>query len=402
MKKLYALLTAYGNTIMLGLAAIPVGVAAGLVDSLFGRVLLELTEVRLAHPYALIPFLALAGAAIVWCMRRLGGASVKGMTLIFEAGHGVTDDIPLRLIPLAIGGTWLTHLFGGSSGREGVAVQIGGTIGHAVGKELPLKNAGRLMLIAGMAAGFAGLFRTPLAATFFAIEVLTAGVLEYRAIFPAMVAAFVASRTSGLCGLGKFTFALSGALSPTLETGARLIVLGAAFGITGGLFAWTMHRIKDGLARLFPHPLVRVLTVGACLSVLSLLCWGGRYSGVSTQLIGLAFEGKAFPWDFALKALFTIVTLSAGFLGGEVVPLFVTGATLGSVIGPLIGLPPAYAAALGCVAVFGGATNTLLGPIVIGGEIFGFAHLPYIFVACTVAYVCNGNSSIYKLQKGRF
>ena len=401
MNKLYKLLTTYGNTLMLGLAAIPVGVAAGLVDSLFGRVLLYLTDVRLAHPFALIPFLGLAGVAIVWCFRRLGGASVKGMTLIFEAGHGVADDIPLRLIPLAIGGTWLTHLFGGSSGREGVAVQIGGTIGHATGKVLPIVDAERLMLIAGMAAGFAGLFRTPLAATFFAIEVLTAGKLEYRAIFPAMVAAFIASRTSGICGLGKFTFALPGMLSPTLTTGVQLIVLGALFGIVGGLFAWTMHKVKDGLAAAVPDPFIRVLTVGAALSILSLVCWNGRYSGVSTQLIGLAFEDKALPWDFALKAIFTIVTLSAGFLGGEVVPLFVTGATLGAVIGPLIGLPAAYAAALGCVAVFGGATNTLLGAIVIGGEIFGFAHLPNIFVVCVVAYVCNGNSSIYRLQKGR-
>ena len=401
MKKRNELLAAYGALIVLGLAAVPVGIAAGLADALFGRGVLLFTEIRLAHPYWFIPFLGVAGVGLVWCLRTIGGASAKGMTLIFEAGHGVADEIPLRLIPLAISGTWLTHLFGGSSGREGVAVQIGGTIGHCLGRRLPVKDAGRLMLIAGMAAGFAGLFRTPLAATFFAIEVLTAGALEYRAIFPAMVAAFVASGTSGLCGLGKFTFALSGAPAATLVTGAQLIALGAAFGIVGGLFAWTMHTVKDGLSRLIPAPLARVFLVGSAVAAVSLLCWNGRYSGVSTQLIGLAFEGKAFPWDFALKALFTIVTLSAGFMGGEVVPLFVTGATLGSVLGPLVGLPPAFAAALGCVAVFGGATNTLLAPIAISGEIFGFGHLPLIFVVCTTAYVCNGNSSIYSLQKGR-
>jgi len=398
MKKL---LSAYGTTLLLGLAALPVGVAAGAADALFGHGVLFVTKLRLAHPYWFIPFLGLAGLVLAWCLRTFGGKSTKGMTLIFEAGHGVADEIPLRLIPLAIGGTWLSHLFGGSTGREGVAVQIGGTIGHAVGRMLPVRDAGRLMLIAGMAAGFAGLFRTPVAATFFAIEVLTAGTLEYRAIFPAMVAAFVASRASGTLGLGKFTFDLASTLSPTFATGGRLIALGLIFGVAGGLFAWTMHHVKDGLAKLIPNPLWRALLVGTTLSVLSLLCWEGRYSGVSTQLIGEAFAGKAFPWDFALKAMFTIFTLSAGFLGGEVVPLFVTGATLGSLAGPLIGLPVQASAALGCVAVFGGATNTLLGPIIIGGEIFGFTHLPFIFVVCTVAYVCNGNSSIYRLQKGR-
>ena len=398
MKKL---LSAYGTTLLLGLAALPVGVAAGAADALFGHGVLFVTKLRLAHPYWFIPFLGLAGLALAWCLRTFGGKSTKGMTLIFEAGHGVADEIPLRLIPLAIGGTWLSHLFGGSTGREGVAVQIGGTIGHAVGRMLPVRDAGRLMLIAGMAAGFAGLFRTPVAATFFAIEVLTAGTLEYRAIFPAMVAAYVASRASGTLGLGKFTFDLASTLSPTFATGGRLIALGLIFGVAGGLFAWAMHHIKDGLAKLIPNPLWRALLVGTALSVLSLLCWEGRYSGVSTNLIGEAFAGKTFPWDFALKALFTIFTLSAGFLGGEVVPLFVTGATLGSLAGPLIGLPVQASAALGCVAVFGGATNTLLGPIIIGGEIFGFTHLPFIFVVCTVAYVCNGNSSIYRLQKGR-
>ena len=223
------LLTAYGTTLLFGLAALPVGVAAGAADALFGRGVLVFTELRLAHPYWFIPFLGIAGVGIVWCLRRFGGPSVKGMTLIFEAGHGVTDDIPLRLIPLAIGGTWLSHLFGGSTGREGVAVQIGGTIGHNVGRRLPVQGASRLMLIAGMAAGFAGLFRTPVAATFFAIEVLTAGTLEYRAIFPAMVAAFVASRVSGALGLGKFTFELTASLPQTFAMGGRLIVLGLVF-----------------------------------------------------------------------------------------------------------------------------------------------------------------------------
>ncbi len=391
---------AYRNMVLLMLAAVPVGLAAGLVGVFFGVVLSWMTSTRLAHPYALIPFLGVGGAIIAWLFQRLGGKSVKGMTLIFEAGHGLSDDIPLRLIPLAICGTWLTHLFGGSSGREGVALQIGGTIGHAAGKFLPsLKDASRLLLIAGMAAGYAALFRTPMTATFFAIEVFTAGVLEYRAIMPAMVAAFTASFLSGILGWEGFVYNLTGTLEISPITAARLIFIGALFGVIGGVFAWGLHHTKDALTRLLPSPVWRSLVVGTAVGVLLLLCWGGRYSGSSAELIVAAIEGRSYRCDFILKAVLTILTLSAGFLGGEVVPLFATGATFGAMVGPMIGLPMPFAAALGSSAVFCGATNTLLGAIAVGCELFGFAHMPLFFVVCATAYVCNGNASIYQLQK---
>ncbi len=390
---------AYRNMILLMLAAVPVGLAAGLVGVFFGTVLGWMTSTRLAHPYALIPFLGVGGAVIAWAFRRLGGKSVKGMSLIFEAGHGATDDIPLRLIPLAMCGTWLTHLFGGSSGREGVALQIGGTMGYAVGKALPLKNADRLLLIAGMAAGYAGLFRTPMTATFFAIEVFTAGYLEYRAIMPAMVAAFAASFLSGVLGWKPFVYPLAGTLELTPLTGARLIVIGAMFGVLGGVFAWALHHTRDALARLIPSPVLRSLIVGTALGALLLVFWGGRYSGSSAELIVEAIEGRSFRCDFILKAVLTVLTLAVGFLGGEVVPLFATGACFGALVGPSLGLPMPFAAALGSSAVFCGATNTLLGAIAVGCELFGFAHMPLFFIVCAAAYVCNGNASIYQLQK---
>ena len=184
---------AYRDTLLLTLIALPLGLAIGAMDALFGRVLLSVTAFRMAHVYSLLPFLGLVGVGIVWCYQKVGGTSGKGMTLLFEAGHGDTQDIPLRLIPLVMVSTWLTHLFGGSAGREGVAVQIGGTLAHSIGKRLPIPNAGKQLLLTGMAAGFAGLFRTPIAATFFALEVLTAGVLEYSALLPALVASFSAS-----------------------------------------------------------------------------------------------------------------------------------------------------------------------------------------------------------------
>lgn len=391
----------YRNTLILGLIALPLGLAIGAIDALFGRVLLALTDFRMEHVFYLLPFLGLVGVVIVWCYQKVGGTSSKGMTLLFEAGHGVTEDIPLRLIPLVMVSTWLTHLFGGSAGREGVAVQIGGTLAHSIGKRLPIPNAGRQLLIAGMAAGFAGLFRTPIAATFFALEVLTAGALEYSALFPALVASFTASACSGLLGLEKFTVALTDQVAFSAPLVGKLLLFGLLFGLVGGLFAWTLHKLKALFAHRLPNPLLRILVVGIAVSVFSLLCWGGRYSGLGTNLIAMSFDSGIFSWDFALKFIFTVVTLAAGFQGGEVTPLFSIGASLGVLLGTLFGLPTAFVAALGYAAVFGSASNTLLAPMLIGGEVFGFAYLPYFFVVCAMAYLCNGSNCIYPLQKGR-
>ena len=391
----------YRNTLILGLIALPLGLAIGAIDALFGRVLLALTAFRMEHAVYLLPFLGFVGVGIVWCYQKVGGTSGKGMTLLFEAGHGVTQDIPLRLIPLVMVSTWLTHLFGGSAGREGVAVQIGGTLAHSVGKRLPIPNAGRQLLIAGMAAGFAGLFRTPIAATFFALEVLTAGALEYAALFPALVASFTASACSGLLGLEKFTVALTDQVAFSAPLVGKLLLFGLLFGIIGGLFAWTLHKLKALFAQYLPNPLLRILVIGIAVSIFSLLCWGGRYSGLGTNLIAMSFDSGIFSWDFALKFAFTVVTLAAGFQGGEVTPLFSIGASLGVLLGTLFGLPTAFVAALGYAAVFGSASNTLLAPMLIGGEVFGFAYLPYFFIVCAMAYLCNGSNCIYPLQKGR-
>ncbi|MCE5234860.1 MAG: chloride channel protein [Eubacteriales bacterium] len=389
----------YRDILLITLIAVPIGVAVGAVDALFGRVLLWITDVRTEHIYWFLPFLGLAGVVILWCYLKFGGRSSKGMTLIFEAGHGASDTIPLRLVPLSMFGTWLTHLFGGSAGREGVAIQIGGTIAHRVSARVPLQNSGKLLLVTGMAAGFAGLFRTPIAATFFAIEVFTVGVLEHKAILPALAASFTASFVSGLCGLEKFSFALTDNIVFTWALIPQLLLLGVAFGVTGGLFSLSLRKTKDLLAKRLQNPILRIFLSGIAISCFSLLCWGGRYSGLGTNLISMSFGQGIYSWDFALKFLFTIATLSAGFQGGEVTPLFAIGASLGAALAPLIGLPPAFAAALGYAAVFGGATNTLIAPMLIGAEVFGFAYLPYFAAVCALAYVFNGDLSIYPLQK---
>ena len=390
----------YGTLIILGIIGIPIGAIIGAIDAIFGEVLLKITAIREMNPTYFIPFLPLVGIIIVYCYSKFGGKSSKGMNLVFEVAHGEEEEIPLRLIPFVISGTWLTHLFGGSAGREGVAVQIGATFSHYVGRKLPFKNASKIFLVTGMAAGFAGLFQTPIAALLFAMEVVVAGALEYQALFPAFTAAITASTVSGALGLEKFSFALTSEIAFDWSVFGKLIVAGIIFGIIGGLFAWSLKWTKKVLGDKFSNPIIRIAVMGVGLSILFLLLYNGRYSGLGTNLIQSSFQGEEiFAYDWFLKFILTILTLSVGFQGGEVTPLFSIGASLGVVLAKLLHLPIELVAALGYSSVFGGATNTLFAPIFIGGEVFGYAYLPYFFVVCTISYIFNMNKSIYSLQK---
>lgn len=391
----------YCGLLIMGAVAIPIGLIVGAIDAVFGRTLLAIGSFRDAHLALLLPFLALAGLAIAFCYKKWGKNTGRGMSLVFDVGHGREESISLRLVPLIMGGTWATHLFGGSAGREGVAVQIGATVSHWIGRKLPFKHPGNTFLLIGMAAGFAGLFRTPLAATVFALEVLVAGRLEYRALFPALIASLVASATSGALGLEKFEVALTATVSLDATGIARLAILGVVFGIVGGAFAWCLAHAKTLAGRLAPNPYVRIGVVGAALSILLFALWQGRYCGLGTNLISAAFANGVtiYSWDWIAKFILTIVTLAAGYQGGEVTPLFSIGASLGVTISGLVGIDPLLCAALGYAATFGGATNTLLAPIFIGCEVFGFSYLPAFFIVCTVAYLFNMDKSIYTLQE---
>ena len=388
------------RTLLIGAFSIIIGGIVGTLDAVFGRVLLGITDIRDAHPYYFIPFLAFAGIVIVFLYDRYGGKSSQGMGLLFSVGHDKEDKIPLRLVPFVTIGTWLTHLFGGSAGREGVAVQIGGTISYEIGRKLPIKNASKTFLLIGMAAGFGGLFRTPIAATFFAIEVLTIGVVEYAVIFPAFLAAYVSSVVSGKLGLEKFVYSIAYSASFGTEIVIKLILLGLAFGITGYVFAKGLQWGKKKIAKRLPNKYVRITTMGVLLSVMLLGLYMGRYAGLGTNLIYASFHGEnIYCYDWFLKLLFTLLTLVAGFQGGEVTPLFSIGASLGVILSGLVGMPIEFVAALGYAAVFGSATNTMLAPIFIGGEVFGFSNMPYFVIVCMVAFSINKNTSIYAGQK---
>lgn len=234
------------ETFLYVLSALLLGIAIGAIDAVFGRVLLFITDFRSAHVVVLLPFLPLAGLGIVWLYRHFNETASKGMTLVMEAGQGKRESIPLALIPLVMAGTWITHLFGGSAGREGVAVQIGATLSHAFARRFHFPDNGRIVLIAGMAAGFGGLFQTPFAAVFFAMEVVVSGSMAYSALLPAAIASFAASATSHALGLEKFSVLLSQTLSLTdTKTVTYLILFGILFGLTGRLFAVLLQKVKQ-------------------------------------------------------------------------------------------------------------------------------------------------------------
>lgn len=392
----------YKDIFILSVIAVLIGIIVGAIDTVFGKVLIEITSFRDENALKLIPFLSIAGVAIIYLYSKFGKNSIKGMTLVFQRANDEGESIPKRLIPLIILTTWATHLFGGSAGREGVAVQIGATVADVAGSKLKIKNAKKIMIITGMAAGFAGLFQTPIAASFFAVEVLTAGVLEYNALLTAMIAAFTASFTSHTLGLEKFSFALNSSIDINVQFIIKMALIGIIFGIVGGAFAHFLSKGKKILQSKFENPIKKIFVIGLFLSVVLLILYKGRYSGLGTNLISNSFNGSViYSYDWLFKFLLTIITLSAGFQGGEVTPLFSIGSSLGVVLALILGLPIEFVAALGYAAVFGSATNTFLAPIFIGAEVFGFNYLPYFFAICTIAYMFNGNKSIYTAQKLR-
>ena len=385
------------------IAGIIIGLIVGIIDTIFGRGLLLIGDIRKEYLYYFVPFLALAGLLIVFIYQKFAGKTGKGMGLIFEVGNGTEKEIPLRLIPIVTVATWITHLFGGSAGREGVAVQLGATLSHRFNKYFNFPDKSKVFLVTGMAAGFGGLFQTPIASLFFGLEVLALGNLQLYALLPAIVAAFTASWTSSFLGLEKFTHIVNTTLSITPMTFVKFAILGIIFGIAGNLFVYLQSFLKKFAAEKIKNPYYRIFIIGIFLSIILLLLHEGRYTGLGTNLIENSFSGKPiFGYDWILKLLLTTLTLAAGFQGGEVTPLFSIGASLGVVIAIFFGLPIEFVAAAGYISVFGSATNTLLAPIFIGGEVFGFNNLPFFVIIVIFAYLVNRKISTYGLQKNYF
>jgi len=390
----------------------PMAIVVGSLCTAFLWSLDVATRARFDYPWLLF-VLPVAGAAI-GLLYHLTGKSVEGgNNLIVEQIHEPGGGVPLRMAPLIFIGTVATHLCGGSAGREGTAVQLGGSLASAVGKLARLDaDSLRIILMAGIAAGFGSVFGTPLAGAVFALEVLAVGRVEYTALIPCLVAGILGDWTCHIWGIHHGVYHITymsgtaGAVSIDAELVGKAAIAGVAFGLTGLVFAEANHSLGALFKRIIPYGPARPFVGGIMVIGLTWLVGTRAYLGLGvwspdpTQpTIAGFFTGPVDHWSWALKIVFTIVTLSAGFKGGEVTPLFFIGAAMGNALGGVLGAPIDLFAGLGFVAVFAGAANTPLACTIMGLELFGATHMVPIAVACFVAYICSGHSGIYLSQR---
>ena len=400
------------KTIIYSVYALFIGAIIGVLEAGFGLGLLAISEFRSENVFITVPFLAIAGLLIVFVFAKIGGDSSRGMELVFDAWKKEDGKIPLRTIPLMIGATFASHLCGGSCGREGVAVIVGASAAHNASRIFESKkgagwffanDAKKVFLVVGIGAGFAGLFGTPFAAVAFAMEVLVAGELRYEAILPTIVGAYSSYSVSRLLGIRPDSFILFDAedfvVGYDAPTMLKVLVCAVLFGLVGALFAFSLKKITEFFQKVMKNAYVRIAVIGVIVSAAMLLL-GNRYMGTGSTLVNLVFKnGDVRAIDWILKLVLTVVTLAAGFKGGEVAPLFAIGATFGAFIGRAFGLPIELIAALGFTAVFGSGTGTMIAPVLIGGEIFGWRMMPLFILVCVVARVSNNWVTIYKGQR---
>jgi len=394
------------------LLLIPMAVAVGTLCAAFLWSLDLATRARFDHPWLL--FLLPLGGAGVALLYHLSGQSVEaGNNLIVEQIHEPGGGVPLRMAPLVFLGTIVTHLFGGSAGREGTAVQLGGSLASAIESLFKLDAPSiRVLLMAGVAAGFGAVFGTPLAGAIFALEVLAVGRVEYAALVPCLLAALVGDWTCHAWGIRHTPYHIDFIASPSAPIFmepvllAKAAIAGVAFGVAGLVFAEANHALGGFLKRIVPYGPLRAIVGGLAVIALVYLLGTRAYLGLGIwsnipgdPTIAGFFAPHVDPWSWALKMLFTVVTLSAGFKGGEVTPLFFIGAALGNALAGLLNAPVDLFAGIGFVAVFAGAANTPLACTVMGIELFGSAHAVPIAVGCFVAYICSGHNGIYLSQR---
>ena len=376
-------------------AAAVIGAACGLVGTLFHFGVHEVTAFRGTHPWVLY-LLPLAGLVIVG-FYKLTGTDGLGTDDIIDAVHQ-GKLLPILLLPAIFFGTILTHLCGGSAGREGAALQMGGTIGQYLGRHFQLDDRDlRVATLAGMAAFFSALFGTPLAATVFAIMVISIGVIYHVALYPSLLAALVAYGVSIYLGVEPTRFAVS-VPEQTVGIFVRVALLGVLCALVSILFCQVMHGAGHLMKRI-RNPWRRVVCGGAAIIVLTLI-FGTDYNGAGMEIVTAAVEQGtvAVPWAFLLKLIFTAITLAAGFKGGEVVPSFFVGATFGCAAAPLLGLPAGFGAAVGLAAVFCGVTNCPLASTLLAVELFGAEGLLYFALACCLSYMLSGYQGLYSSQ----
>jgi len=383
----------------LGMGAL-VGILSGSASALFLWLLGRVIQLRVDHLWlvALLPVFGMAGT---WLYQRWGQESERGGTLIMDEVIDFQGRVPTRMAPLVLVATLLSHLGGGSVGREGTAVQMGASLARTIGK-LPwrwlrlTRSRQRLLLMAGVSAGFGSVFGTPVAGAIFGLEVIAIGKMHYEGLVVCAVASFVGNGVCQAWGIHHLHFHPA-ALAPSLPLALKLVLFAIPVALVAGLFSELTHGIARWTRRIIGNPYMRAAIGGLVIIALALILRTTAYLNLGTDWLPKVFEGTApvVPWAFALKLLFTSLALGFGFKGGEVTPLFVIGALLGAALAPVFGLPIPFIAAVGFVAVFATASNTPIASTLLGVELFGAGFAAPLVITCFLAYVFVGHRGIY-------
>ncbi len=379
-----------------------VGAMAGSASALLLWSLNVATALRTAHPW-LILLLAPAGGAVGLLYRHFGTRVEAGNNLILEQVHAPSDTIPVRMTPLILLGTFLTHVFGGSAGREGTAIQTGASLADQLARPLRMTpRERRILLMAGMSAGFGSVFGTPLAGAVFGLEVLAVGTVRYDAIVPCFLASFAGDLVTHAWGIQHTVYRVTEAPAMSLRGLVLAMLAGVIFGLAAMAFARATHTISALLKRMVPYGPLRPVLGGAVVTMLAFgfgLNQTAKYLGLGVPTIVAAFGQRLPPYDFAAKLGFTAITLGSGFKGGEVTPLFYIGATLGNALSRVLPLPPSLLAGMGFAAVFAGAANTPVASTLLAVELFGAEAGAYAGIACVLSYLFSGEAGIYHAQR---
>lgn len=375
-----------------------IGLVVGFIGAVFGRCLVWTGEFTGTHSWTLY-LLPVAGLLIVWLYHICKEENNRGTNTVMEAIYS-DQEITLATAPLIFVSTILTQFGCGSSGREGAALQLGGSLGNLLGKWFRLDEKDRkVMVMCGMSAAFAALFGTPLAAAIFSMEVVSIGVLYYAALIPCLFSSFLGAGTAKVLGMHGESFSMGTIPEFTFGGAVYIVFLGILCALVSCLFCIVLHQAGHIYQKCFPNPYIRIAAAGVLVILLTWICGSRDYNGSGIPLIERAMEGDVRYEAFLLKMLFTAVTLGAGFKGGEIVPTLCVGAVFGCAVGTLLGFSPSLSAGCGMAALFVGVTNCPISTLLISFELLGYEAMPYFALIIGVSFTLSGYYGLYSSQK---
>ena len=376
-----------------------IGISCGAVGTAFHYSVEYVTQFRSGHRW-IIFLLPAAGLLIVFLYRAGGIKHDKGTNLVIGSIRNPEYNVPFRMAPLIFITTVITHLFGGSAGREGAALQMGGSIGNAIGKFFRFDDKDKhVMIMCGMSAAFSALFGTPMAAAILPMEIVSVGVMYYTALVPCVISSLVAHGVAYLFGVSNQWFSIEHIPDFGILPAVQISILAVLCALVSIVFCILLHKSEEIYRKLFQNPYIRIFAGGCIVVILTMLVGNQNYNGTGIGIIQMCIDGTVRPEAFLLKMIFTALTLGAGYKGGEIVPSFFTGAAFGCLFGTLTGISPTLCTAVGMTAVFCGVTNCPITSLLISFELFGYDGMPYFLLAVAFSYMLSGYFGLYRSQK---